>query len=101
MPLKGSDKKHLRKLAHGLDPVARVGGNGLTPALVKAVDGALADHELIKLKIPAGREERKRLADEIAAETGSELAGMVGQGAILYRPAADEDEREIVLPSAG
>ena len=82
----GADRRHLRGLAHSLKPVVRVGGAGLTAPVVAAVDTALDD--------------RKSLAEDIARRTGAELAGLIGQVAILYRPAADAERRAIVLPSA-
>ena len=97
----GADRSHLRGLAHSLKPVVRVGGAGLTAPVVAAVDTALDDRELIKVKIGADRDERKLIAEDIACRTGAELAGLVGQVAILYRPATDAERRAITLPSAG
>jgi len=99
--LRSSDRKYLRGLAHDLDPVVRVGGAGLTASVLRAIDDALDRHELVKIKIPAEREERKAIAAEASRATGSELAGQVGQVAILYRPAREEEARRITLPSAG
>jgi RNA-binding protein len=100
-PLRGSDRKFLRGLAHGLDPIVRVGTSGLTRSVLRAIDNALDDHELVKIKIPADRDERKRIASEASRATRSELAGQVGQMAILYRRARDPERRKITLPSAG
>jgi RNA-binding protein len=99
--LGGADRRHLRGLAHGLDPVVRVGAAGLTPSIVRAVDRALEDHELIKIRIPAEREQRREIAEAVSRETRSVLAGQVGQVAILYRRARDAERRRITLPSAG
>lgn len=70
---------------------------GLSDGVIAAVEQALEDHELIKVKIYHEREERTRLAEEAANRTGSGLAGTVGRMAILYRPAADPGRRRIVL----
>ena len=48
--LSSSERNILRKEAHTLKPVIMVGKNGITPKLTAAVDAALADHELIKVK---------------------------------------------------
>jgi RNA-binding protein len=82
-----------------LKAVVQVGEAGFTPNVAAAVDAALRDHELVKVRIAADREERRAIAARIGAETGSELAGMVGRVAIFYRAAADPAEREIRLPS--
>jgi RNA-binding protein len=100
MSLSGRDRRHLRRLAHPLRPVVQIGAGGLTERVVDAVDRALADHELIKLKISDERETRRALAADVAARTGSQIAGLVGRVAILYRPAAEPESRAIALPSA-
>ena len=97
--LRGSQKRHLRKLAHGLDPVVQVGAAGVSDSVVDAVDRALAAHELIKLRIAHERPERQEMAEALAERTASVLAGMVGHVAVLYRPAEDPEERRIRLPA--
>ena len=100
--LKGSQRKQLRAMAHGLQPVCYVGKNGLTAVFLESVRGALADHELIKVKfidarLPARKEERKAWSERIAAETDSNLVGLIGNIAILYREQPDEEKRRIRL----
>lgn len=97
--LRGVDRRHLRRLAHALQPVVRVGDAGVTGGVVAALDEALSHHELVKVKVVAPREERRRIADELAAGTGSVVAGTVGQVAILFRESPDEERRRIELPS--
>jgi RNA-binding protein len=99
-PLTGSDRRHLRRLAHTLDPVVQIGAAGVTPGVLSALDGALRDHELVKVRITRGRDERSEIAAAIAEETRSAVAGLVGHVAVLYRPAPDPDRRRIELPSA-
>lgn len=99
--LAGVDRRHLRRLAHGLKPVVQVGSAGVTEAVAKALGAALRDHELVKLRIAGEREERRAIAEQLAERTRSALAGVVGQVAILYRPARDPERRRIALPSAG
>ena len=85
--MNGKDRKYLRGLAHGLSPVVIVGQRGVSDAVVRQVDGALTDHELIKVRI--GGEcptERDAAAAELVARTGAELAGQIGRVLILYRP---------------
>jgi len=93
--LTGAERRNLRRLAHGLRPVVQLGGAGLTPALLDAVDHALEDHELIKLQLAGERDERRELAEETAARTDATLAGLVGRMAILYRPARDPERRRV------
>ncbi len=49
-PLKGSDRKYLRGLAHNLKPVVHIGKAGLAPSVLTAIDEALDHHELIKIR---------------------------------------------------
>ena len=98
--LAGSDRRHLRRLAHELEPVVHVGAAGVTESVIAALDRALRDHELVKLRIAREREERREIADRLAAETHSAIAGLVGHMALLYRPSPDPERRRIALPSA-
>ncbi len=98
--LKGSDRRHLRGLANPLKALVQVGDAGVTEGVLAAVDSALRDHELIKVRIAADREERREIAARIAAAAGCELAGTIGRVAIFYRPADDPADRKIQLPSA-
>ncbi len=83
--LNGRQRRKLKSLAHHLKPVVQIGQKGLTDSLFKAVDKALSDHELIKVKFVDFKEEKHDLADEVVSETGAALVGMIGNIAILYR----------------
>jgi len=85
--LKGKQKRHLRALAHALQPVVLIGQRGLSEAVVRQIDGALGDHELIKVKLSKECPiERDEAGEEVSARTGSVVAGAVGRVLILYRP---------------
>ena len=80
-------RRHLRGLAHPLKPVVRLGNAGLTEAVARETERALADHELIKVKAPGGdREARDALFEALAARTASALVHRIGNVAVLYRP---------------
>ena len=49
--LTDDQKKELRGRAHKLKPVVLLGKEGMTDAIVSAVDSALTTHELIKVKL--------------------------------------------------
>jgi RNA-binding protein len=72
----------------------------VTDPVVGAVEAALRDHELVKVRIAGDRDERRRVAAALAEAARCELAGMVGGVAIYYRPADDPAERGIRLPSS-
>ena len=80
-------RRHLRGLAHPLKPVIRLGNAGLTDAVARETQRALADHELIKVKAPGGdREARDAQFAALAARTASVLVHRIGNVAVLYRP---------------
>ena len=95
-----AERKQLRRLAHGLDPVVWIGKEGLSEDLVAATQEALASHELIKVKLLAHKEDRKSLARELADKADCVLAGVIGHVFILYREHPDEDKRRIKLESS-
>ena len=97
--LKGSDRKHLRKMAHRLKPVVQVGRDGITKGLIHSVYRALDAHELIKIRFVDLKDERRELARAIAEETGSHVVGEIGNIAIVYRPHPENEKRKIALPS--
>jgi RNA-binding protein len=97
MGLKGSEKKYLRGLAHGLKPLVQVGKKGVTGEVITSVDLALGDHELIKVRFLEFKEEKKALSETIAEKTGSELAGLIGNVAVFFRRHPDPAKRKIKL----
>lgn len=80
------DIKALRGIGHHLSPVVTIGGNGVTPSVIEEVARALTDHELIKIKIPAGTaDDRKACAVAIANATESEIIHHIGRMVLLLR----------------
>lgn len=96
--LRGAQRRFLRAQAHHLQPVVVVGKQGLTPALLAALDEALTAHELIKVRFGDHKDQRKELSQALAEQTGSHLAGLIGHVAILYRQHPEAKERKIRLP---
>jgi len=54
MPLSSSQIRYLRGLAHPLKPVLLMGGKGVTAGVLKELEQALDDHELIKVRLSGG-----------------------------------------------
>ena len=96
--LNGRQRRKLRSLAHHLDPVVQIGQKGLTESLIKAVDKALSDHELIKVKFVDFKDEKHELAGEVSSATGSALVGIIGNIAILYRENPELEKKERINP---
>ena len=98
MTLSGKQRRYLRSLGHSLSPVVQVGREGLSDALVAAVEAAFGDHELIKVKVGQQSDlDRHQAADEVARRTSSEVAQVLGNTVLLYR--AHPDNPVIVLPA--
>lgn len=76
--------KSLRARAHKLKPVVTVADKGLTESVLMEIERALADHELIKVKIRVG-DNRKEISNQICTETGAELIQQIGGIALLLR----------------
>jgi RNA-binding protein len=99
MSLTSRQTGQLRSLAQRLDPILHLGKAGVTDAFLTSVEQALNDHELIKIKFAAFKDAKKALAEEIATRTNSELAGIVGHVAVLYRAQPDPAKRRVPLES--
>jgi RNA-binding protein len=86
MPLNGKQKRHLRALAHHLEPVVLIGKEGLSEAVIAATDQALTDHELIKARLPQiDKDERSTMATQLEQATQASLAQLSGRVVLLYR----------------
>lgn len=89
-------RKFLKAQAHSLKPVAMIGGNGLTEAVLKEIDRALAAHELVKIRcLGDDRTARETWLVEIAAQLDCAPVQHIGKILLVYRPA---EVPRLVLP---
>ncbi|MGQ9426496.1 ribosome assembly RNA-binding protein YhbY [Gilvimarinus sp. F26214L] len=92
--LSNDEKKRFRAIGHKLKPIVQVGGKGLTESLLAEVDRALADHELIKIKIAVmDRELRGPILQEVCEKTAAEAVQSIGKTVLLHRPAKKPNPR--------
>jgi putative YhbY family RNA-binding protein len=96
-----AQRKEKRADAHHLDPVVMIGGEGLTPAVVKETDAALKAHGLIKVRVfsddRAGREAMlTQLCDELSAAPIQHIGKLL----VIWRPIPEKvkAEREDAMP---
>ena len=68
-----------------LEPVLKVGRNGVTALFIASAEAELSRHHLIKIKFVEFKAEKHELAERIAVETGSNLVQVVGHVAVFYR----------------
>lgn len=96
MELTGKQARHLRGLGHHLKPVVMIGKEEVNEAVIAATEEALDLHELIKVRLQEGcLSDRKSVAQELSAATGSAIAQILGKIILLYRPSK---EMKIQLP---
>lgn len=80
------EREFLRKKAHELDPIVRVGKEGYTDNLGQSILDAIASRELIKVKMLQSVEiDKRELASIIEEKTGCEVVGVIGKTIILYK----------------
>jgi RNA-binding protein len=87
-------RRHLRGLAHPLKPIVFVGEGGISPAVAKALNDALASHELVKVRLRQP-DDKKTAAAKLATASASALCGVVGHTVVLYRPNPKEPQIEL------
>ncbi|MBO7484854.1 MAG: ribosome assembly RNA-binding protein YhbY [Spirochaetaceae bacterium] len=95
--LNSKQRKILEKAAHSLQPVVIVGDAGVTEGLIKMVDTSVKAHELIKIKFNEYKDEKVELTQKICAACDATLVRIIGNVAIVYRPADDPEDRIIKL----
>lgn len=84
--LNNAEIKHLKGIRHHLNPVVIVGNNGLSQNVIEEISRALYDHELIKVKIPAGsKDEREEIAQAIADACEATLVNHIGRICLILR----------------
>ena len=90
--LTARDRRQLRQIAHHLDPVVTVADQGVSPGVAAETERALADHELIKVRLAlVDRDARKAAGQSLAETCGAVLVQSIGKVIVLFRanPKAD------------
>ena len=91
-------RRFLASKASKLKPVVMLGKEGPSDSLIGALNEALAAHELVKLKFLDYKDQKDKIADELARVAGAALVRLIGNVAIFYRPAVAREERRYTLP---
>lgn len=86
MKITSKKRSYLRSEGSRIDPVVRIGKEGLTETVIKAVEDAIKSRELIKLKmLNNSDEDLKEAAGIIAEKTQSEIIHIMGGTVLLFR----------------
>ncbi|HLI17947.1 MAG TPA: ribosome assembly RNA-binding protein YhbY [Rhodanobacteraceae bacterium] len=97
MTLSSSQIRYLRGLAHPLKPVLLLGGKGATAGVLKELEQALDDHELVKVRLTGDdRAARAAELDKLVESSRAETVQTIGHIAVLYR--RNDDRPRIALP---
>lgn len=93
--LSAPERRHLRSLAHPLNPVVTIGNRGLSAAVLREIAISLDAHELIKIRVFSDdRATRDNLLEQICDELGAAPVQHIGKLLVIWRPS---DKQRIVL----
>ena len=82
-----AQRKVHRAEAHHLNPVVMIGGDGLTPAVLKEANLALNAHGLIKIRVFSDdRVAREAMFQTLANDLGAAPIQHIGKLLVLWRP---------------
>jgi putative YhbY family RNA-binding protein len=100
-PLTPQQVREKRAAAHHLSPVVLIGGDGLTEAIVREVDAALAAHGLIKIRVFSDdRAFRSSTLADLAQKLDAAPVQHIGKLLVLWRPVVEQvrESREGAMP---
>jgi RNA-binding protein len=93
--LSTAERRAHRADAHHLNPVVLVGGDGLTPAVVKETHLALDAHGLIKVRVFSDvRDEREAIFASLCDQLGAAPVQHIGKLLVLWRPVPPKEKAE-------
>jgi len=86
MTMTGKERAALRSECNRLKPKLHVGTEGVTPAVVQALDEALRTRELVKVQLNKTADvSAKEAANQLAGRVKAEVIQTIGKTASLYR----------------
>lgn len=99
MTLTSKERAELRAEAHHLSAIVHVGKEGLSRAIIQALDDALRTRELVKVQLGRPVDVSARdAANELAAAVRAEVVQVIGKTATLYRHNPDLERKKDALP---
>ena len=97
-PLSSKQKKYLKAQANTLKPLVQIGKAGVNPQIIQSIDVTLGQHELIKVKFIAFKEEKEQYLDSIVNEANAQFVSLIGHVLTLYREHEEQEQRKYNLP---
>ena len=98
------DKKFLKKLisiGHNLSPVLRITKQELSTNVMRELNRALDDHELVKVKIVGEKEVRNNLFLKMKDLPETKVVQKIGGVMLLYRPSKETNRKLSNILRAG
>lgn len=91
MKLSSNQRKHLEAIANHLDPIMRIGKNGLEAKIVSSINEAFSSNELIKIKIlDSAPVEAEEVVAAVLKPTGATLVRIIGRVIVLFKAFTDK-----------
>lgn len=100
MELTSKRRAYLRKKAHDLDALVRIGKEGVTDNLIQSILDAIESRELIKVKILQNCEEEKmEIMEQLSQCKEFEVVGIIGRTITLFKENKDKPVISLELKS--
>ena len=93
--LSSKERAFLRKLTHNLDPIVRIGKDGIDENVINSIAEVVKKRELIKVKILQNSSVKfdREMGDEIARGTKSIFVDKIGNILIFFKPKYKKDAK--------
>jgi len=90
--LTSKERAALRRKGQTLPAIVTVGQAGVTAAVGAALEEALDDHELVKVRVATDdRDQCKAAIERLALDHGAAVVNRIGRTALLYREREEEE----------
>lgn len=93
MELKSYQRAFLRSHAVSLGAVVYIGKDGITESVVSALDKALSDHELVKVKFNSSKDMIEEFSRELEMKTSSTIVSITGFTSVFFRQDSTSPDR--------
>ena len=81
----------LRKKAHNLEAMVRIGKDGITDNLIQSIVEAIDSRELLKVKILQNCEtEKEEIFEKLSERKEFQVVGIIGKTIILFKENTDK-----------
>jgi len=97
--LSSKQKKYLKSKAHPLRALVQIGKAGVNEQTLQSISVALDQHELVKVKFIAFKEDKEQFLEKIETEANALFVSLIGHVLTLYRENKDPEKRNYNLPN--